>query len=77
MAFDELDDILGDHDMSASVGWAIKLRTRLMSKDEVREMRALLLGFFKGRSTQNWAFLLICAKQVRILVYSVLSLQAL
>ena len=66
MAFDELEDILEDREMSAAVGWAIELRSLLLCKDQVREMRVLLRGSIDGRLTQNWAFLLICAKEVRL-----------
>ena len=64
MAFDELDDIIGDHEPSTAIGWAINLRALLKCKDEIRDMKTKLRGPFQGRSTQNWALLLICAKQV-------------
>ena len=67
IAFDELEDIREDHELSSIVGWAIKIRALLMSKEEVRDMRALFKGSLQGRSAQNWAFLLSCAKQVRVL----------
>ena len=69
MAFDELEDVLGDHEMSAAVGWAIQQRSMLLCKYQVREMRGLLRGSFDGRLAQNWAFLLLCAKQVRLYTY--------
>ena len=65
-AFDEVDDLIGEHEMSTCVGWAIQLKKVLMCKEAVREMRASLLRVFLGRSTQNWALLLICAKQVKV-----------
>lgn len=68
LAFDELEDILEDHEMSMAIGWAIQLRSLLMCKDEVRRARSLLRGSFQGRSAHNWLLLLLCAQQVRFLV---------
>ena len=68
IAFDELENIHveGDHGMSATIGWAIKLGGLLLTKADVRDMKTMLRGSMEGRSTQNWAYLFICAKQVRI-----------
>lgn len=63
-AFDELDDIIEEREISACVGWAVKLKKSLICKDEVREMRSLITGSFTGRSAHNWALLLLCTKQV-------------
>ena len=49
IVFDEVDDIIGENEMSTCVGWAIKLKKVLICKEEVREMRASLLGAFRGR----------------------------
>ena len=70
IAFDELEDLLEDREMSAAVGWAIQLRSLLLCKEKVREMRGVVRGSFDGRLGQNWAFLLICAEQVCIFISS-------
>ena len=45
---------------------ATKLHELLQCKDAVQDIRPLMLGCMKGRSAQNWALLLRCAKQVKI-----------
>ena len=62
--FDELEDAPADHELSAAVGWAIQLKSKLLDKEEVRRVRALLAGTFQGRSAHNWSLLVLCAEQV-------------
>ena len=49
LVFDVLEDAVEDHAFSAAVGWTTPLRSKLLDKEEVRRVRALLAGaFFKG-----------------------------
>ena len=48
-------------EMSAMLGWAIRLGKLLSSKDgrkEVKDLKDSLRGTFTGRSQTNWAILL-------------------
>ena len=65
---DELDDLIEDHELSTAVGWAIKTKPLVTSKDEIRQMRDSLRGSFHGRYAYNWSLLLLCTRQVRVCV---------
>ena len=41
-AFDELDDVLQDYELSRAVGWVVQLKKVLSDKQEVRHVRTLL-----------------------------------
>lgn len=69
-AFDALEDMLDDHRPSSAIGWAISQRDELRNKAAIREMKALLKGPFQGRTTGNWALVLVCTKQVSIILHS-------
>ena len=54
-------------EMSAMLGWAIRLGKLLSSKDgrkEVKDLKESLRGTFTGRSQTNWAILLFFVKKV-------------
>lgn len=67
LAFDELEDVLEDQELSSAIGWAIQLKSLLVCKEEVRLVKVLLRDSFQGRSAHNWSLLLLCAKQVNFI----------
>ena len=64
-AYKELEDMLTEGMLSSVCGWAIKQEEKLLNKDEVKEMKALLRPHFQGCSASNWTFVALCLKQVR------------
>lgn len=65
-AFEIVDELIDNQQLSQAVGWIISLSEAVNSKQQLKEMKEKLRDSFKGRCLMNWSLVALTTTKVNL-----------